>query len=214
MISYFLNRLWAILLCYLLNYTIAYTQNLDNFQRVQYEFFNAYSTQVLVAAHRGTHSFFPENSLSAIAYAIKLGVDIVEVDVRLSRDGVPVLMHDSDVDRTTNGKGMVEDLMLRELKQLYLVNRYSSSMHRIPSLKEALDLAKGNIMVDLDLKVADIEPIIDIVKKTGTETGVIFFNSNFRVLKKFKIWTNGLYLYLELILTSRQKRCCSRYIPQ
>ncbi len=60
--------------------------------------------RVLVTAHRAAHDIYPENSMAAIERAISLGVDIIEIDTRLTKDGVPVLMHDASVDRTTTGK--------------------------------------------------------------------------------------------------------------
>lgn len=180
------RRPLAILAYCLLAHSIAYAQSPNNFQRIQKAFFDARSNYVLVAAHRAAHKLFPENSLAAIEQAIKLGVDIVEVDVRLSRDGVPVLMHDNSVDRTANGKGKVEDLTLKELKQLYLHDRDGTTTHRIPTLKEALLLAKGKIMVDLDLKVSDVEPIMHVVKNTNTLKEAFFFDSDYSVLQKIQ----------------------------
>lgn len=75
---------------------------------------------VLVASHRGQWRSAPENSLGAIDQAIKDGAEIVEIDVRLTSDGVPVLMHDSTVDRTTDGRGQVADLSLAQIKNLRL----------------------------------------------------------------------------------------------
>src|SRR5215218_7165785 len=59
---------------------------------------------VLVAAHRAAHAKYPENSIDAIREAVRLNVDIIEIDVKVSKDGVPFLMHDRTMDRTTNGK--------------------------------------------------------------------------------------------------------------
>ena len=69
-------------------------------------------------AHRGTTIFAPENTLPALEKAIELGAEYVEIDVRYSSDNVPVLIHDPEVDRTTNGSGNVGELTLAELKQL------------------------------------------------------------------------------------------------
>src|SRR5687767_2762637 len=65
---------------------------------------------VMVAAHRAAHAKYPENSIDAIQEAIRLKVDIIEIDVKVSKDGVPFLMHDRTMDRTTNGKGDPEEL--------------------------------------------------------------------------------------------------------
>ena len=73
---------------------------------------------VKVCAHRGASDTHPENTIEAFREAIRLGAQMIEFDVALSRDGKLVLMHDSTVDRTTNGKGPVSQLTLEELKKL------------------------------------------------------------------------------------------------
>ncbi len=98
---------------------------------------------VLVASHRGDWQNYPENSLAALQSCIDLGVDIVEIDVRKTKDGHLVLMHDSDVNRTTNGTGSVSTKTLAEIKQLLLINHNGRlSTERVPTLKEAMELAK------------------------------------------------------------------------
>src|SRR6187431_1738990 len=107
------------------------------------------SPTVLVAAHRAAHNVYPENSLKAIQASIKLGVDIIEIDVKVSKDGVPFLMHDRTMDRTTNGKGDPEELTWEELQKLHIVDKGKSTSYKIPSLEQALELADGKILVDL-----------------------------------------------------------------
>lgn len=72
--------------------------------------------EIIVVAHRGDWRHAPENSLQAIKNCIDMGVDMVEIDIRKTKDGQLVLMHDGTVDRTTNGKGRVSDLTLESLK--------------------------------------------------------------------------------------------------
>ena len=107
--------------------------------------------KVLVVAHRGNWSIAPENSLAAIDSAIRMKVDIVEIDIRKTKDGQLVLMHDDTVDRTTNGTGKVKDKTLAEIKQLRLKDKDGRlTEHTVPTLEEALLTAKGQIMVNLD----------------------------------------------------------------
>lgn len=82
----------------------------------------AKSDYVWVAAHRGDWIYAPENSLESLAHDIAWGVDLMETDVRLTKDGRVVMMHDWSVDRTTNGYGAVADLTLAEIRQLRLKN--------------------------------------------------------------------------------------------
>ena len=109
---------------------------------------------VRIVAHRGAMTERPECTLSAIARAIELGADAVELDVRTSRDGVLFLLHDPTLDRTTNGRGPAAALTMAQLKQLdagsHFDRRYRGE--RIPTLAEALALCGNSIDVLLDLK--------------------------------------------------------------
>jgi glycerophosphoryl diester phosphodiesterase len=108
--------------------------------------------RVLVASHRATHLLFPENSLAAMNEAIRIAVDIIETDVRETNDGVLVCIHDKTIDRTTTGKGMVEDMTYAELQQYYLLFNGKPTREKIPTFKKVLQLVKGKIMLDIDYK--------------------------------------------------------------
>ncbi len=147
------------------------------------EFYNATSKTVLVAAHRGAHMENFENSLASINEAIDLGVDIVELDVRTTKDGYLVLMHDSDIDRTTTGKGKVEDLTLAELKTFRLRSPYGRiSEESIPTFEEALKIIRGKIMVDIDMKTDNVKGLVEMVEKTGTNNDVFYFDNDYHQL--------------------------------
>ncbi len=108
--------------------------------------------RIMVTAHRADHGLYPENSLPAISQAIKMGIDLVELDVRETRDKVLVLMHDEHIDRTTTGKGAVSDLTYKELQEYFLLHNGKPTGERIPTFEEALRLARGHIMIDIDFK--------------------------------------------------------------
>ena len=108
--------------------------------------------RVLVAAHRAAHNAYPENSLAAMNEAIRIGVDIIETDVRETKDGVLVCMHDRKINRTTTGKGKVKNLTYAELQQYYLLYNGKPTLEKIPTFKEVLQLIKGKIMLDIDFK--------------------------------------------------------------
>ena len=106
---------------------------------------------VLVASHRGDWRNACENSIEAIDNAVKMGVDIVEVDLARTKDGHLILMHDSKLDRTTTGKGLVADHTLAEIKALQLRNGcHIKTIYKVPTLEEALLFAKGRVMLNLD----------------------------------------------------------------
>jgi glycerophosphoryl diester phosphodiesterase len=143
-------------------------------------------TTVLVAAHRAVHNRHPENSIRAIQEAIRLGVDIVEIDVKVSRDGIPFLLHDHTLDRTTTGKGDAEALTWQQLQALFLVDKGRKTSLRIPSLEEALEAARGHVLVDLDLKTDNLAPILAIVRKTDTQDIAFFFDSDYAMLRRIQ----------------------------
>ncbi len=142
-----------------------------------------------VAAHRGAHLEQPENSIAAIEEAIRQGASVVEVDVRATKDGVLVLMHDKTVNRTTTGRGEVAKQTYAELQQLHLRKKANgeASDHVIPTLSEALRVAKGKILVDLDFKEDRkefIKKTYALVEQEGMEDQVLFFLYDYRAMPK------------------------------
>ena len=111
---------------------------------------------IYVAAHRGWSEKYPENTLEAFQAAIDLNVDQLEIDIRITKDGELVLIHDATVDRTTNGTGKVCDYTLAELKQLdagsWKGEEFAGA--KIPTLMEFMELIKDlpDMTVDFELK--------------------------------------------------------------
>ncbi|MFI8414651.1 glycerophosphodiester phosphodiesterase family protein [Paeniglutamicibacter gangotriensis] len=140
------------------------------------------SAALLVAAHRGQWREAPENSLAAIDEAINDGAEIVEVDVQLTKDGVPVLMHDANLVRTTNGTGKLSSMTLSELKSLQLRETHGGAKapitrHSIPTLEEAMNTAKNRAMVNLDNGWPIRDEILSVLESTGTVDHGIFKGS-------------------------------------
>jgi glycerophosphoryl diester phosphodiesterase len=109
-----------------------------------------------VVAHRGASSTRPENTLASFEEAIRLGAQIVEFDVRLSRDGVPVVMHDPGVDRTTDGTGFVHELTAPEIASMHV-----DGTTGVPTLDEALDALNGRAAAAIEIKNIPGEPAFD-----------------------------------------------------
>ncbi len=148
----------------------------QHFQQITKAFRDPNSKTIMIAAHRGAHLEDPENSLTAFRKAIQLGIDFIELDVRCTKDGVLVLMHDRTVDRTTNGTGPVDQFTFEEIRKLRLKHNGKVTEEIVPTLEEALTLAKGKIMVDLDIKVATcVQTIMETVQRTKTENQCLFF---------------------------------------
>lgn len=127
---------------------------------------------VMVVAHRGCWSNAPENSIAAIENCIRLGADMVEIDVRNTADGALVLMHDTTIDRTTNGSGKVSDISFDALRALKLRQgaggaKAALTEAQVPTLEEALLAARGRILVNLDLKVENEAEVFALVEKLG-----------------------------------------------
>jgi glycerophosphoryl diester phosphodiesterase len=115
----------------------------------------------LLVAHRGASAIEAENTLAAFERAISAGANAIEFDVRLTADGHPVVMHDPQVDRTTDGHGLVRDLTLAQMKRLRIVTS-DGDVAEVPTLTEALTCCLGRVTVDIELKnipgEADFEP--------------------------------------------------------
>ncbi len=125
---------------------------------------------LVVVAHRGLGYLTPRNTLSAVRAAIVMGADMVEVDVRLSADGVAVLVHDADVDGTTNGTGDVDTLTLAELQALQITHHEELvgdfSCERIPTFREMLQQARDRIDIMVDLKQGAAEAAVVIEEES------------------------------------------------
>lgn len=125
--------------------------------------------QVLVVSHRADWRNAPENSLQAIQNTIDMGVDMVEIDLKKTKDGVLVLMHDRLINRTMNGKGTPADYTLEELKALRLKNGAGcKTHHQIPTFEEVMTLCKGKVMVNVDKGYDYFKDAYEILVKTGT----------------------------------------------
>jgi glycerophosphoryl diester phosphodiesterase len=158
----------------LLQPAIAQTQSVDS---ILHDFYHR-PERVLVAAHRSAHLVHPENSLAAIRDAIAIGADIIELDVRKTKDGVYVVLHDKTIDRTTASKGAVSSYTYDQLKKIPLLQNGQPTSERIPTFESALRTAKDHIMVDIDFKLDSKEDAINvcnIIRKVGVQKQVLFF---------------------------------------
>jgi len=120
--------------------------------------FSGHSPHVI--AHRGFSAVAPENTLAAFRKAIDIGADMIELDVLLSKDGEVVVIHDSKVNRTTDGIGLVRNLTLKELKRLDAGSWFDRAFsgERIPTLAEVFELAKGRILLNVEIKSGAVLP--------------------------------------------------------
>lgn len=132
------------------------------------------TSSVFVVAHRGDWRYAPENSIAAIEHSVAVGVDVVELDLQLTRDSVLIVMHDSKLDRTTTGKGHVADWTLDSIRTLKLKNGCGiRTKHTVPTLEEALLAAKGRVLVNLDKADRYFDLVVPVLEKTGTTRQII-----------------------------------------
>jgi glycerophosphoryl diester phosphodiesterase len=137
---------------------------------------------MLKVGHRGARAYEPENTLRSYRRALELGVNAVELDVRVTRDGEVVVIHDAEVDRTTNGKGLVSQLTLKEIKQLN-----TEKDEKIPTLEEALDFLDKKVKVLIELKETGFEEkVLRAVQKRGLEENVVIVSFLEEALRKVR----------------------------
>lgn len=137
---------------------------------------------MMVIGHRGMRFVEPENTLRAVERALKCGVDAVEVDVRMTKDGKLVLMHDETVDRTTNGKGRVRDMTFSELRRLD-----AGKGERVPTLEEVLEAVRERARLVIEIKESDIvRKVIEAVDRHGMLGEVILISFHHPAVRQVK----------------------------
>lgn len=134
---------------------------------------------VTIVAHRGCWEGTSENTLDAISACIAFGIDMVELDVRRTSDGALVLMHDASVDRMTDGQGAVTGLTLAQVRALKVRAAKGGptaalTARQVPTLDEALDLAKDRILINIDAKDDVLGEVQAKVRARGMQRQVLF----------------------------------------
>lgn len=148
----------------------------------------AAKNKLVVIAHRGNHVNVPENSLASYEEAIKSGADYVEIDLRTSKDGILMILHDATVDRMTNGQGNVADKTWAELQSLQLKNPKADdpTAYRIPEFREVLRLCKNRIYIYLDFKNADVAETWKQIQAEGMEKQIVVYLNKVPDYKKWR----------------------------
>jgi glycerophosphoryl diester phosphodiesterase len=130
--------------------------------------------QVAITAHRGSSVVAPENSLSAVSQAIADGADYAEIDVQLTADSAVIVIHDIDLRRIAGVTRLVSEMTLTELQELDAGSWFSPEFagERLPTLQEVIDLARGRIKLNIELKVTGspqglVERVVDVVERNG-----------------------------------------------
>jgi len=152
----------------------------------------------LVIAHRGASYYAPENTLPAFELALDMGANVIELDVTLSSDRVPVIFHDKYMDKKSSGTGMVITRDLKYIKSLDAGKWFSKKFKetKILTLEEFLEWIKGRIAVNIEIKkevqllspdISAEEKIVDLVEKYGMTEHVFYSSFSYTCIKKLKL---------------------------
>lgn len=157
-----------------------------------------------VIAHRGASYYSPENTMAAFELAAELKADMVELDVTLSRDKVPVVLHDPKLQRTTSGKGNISRFYLRELLELDAGSWFSPEFRevRIPQLTEVLEWAKNKIALNIEIKKEAVDRnalygiedrVVDLIKEFDMKHQVVVSSFSKRAIRRIDKIDPGIY---------------------
>ena len=143
-------------------------------EQIRADLLNPDCQRVLVASHRADWRGWPENSMPAIESAINMGVDIVELDLQCTADSQLIVMHESKINRTTTGKGLVAEMTLDSIRTFRLKNGVNiRTRHEIPTLREVLLLCKGRVLINLDKADRYFDLVVPLLQETGTTRQII-----------------------------------------
>lgn len=148
-------------------------------------------------AHRGASAYFPENTMAAFRGALEMQAEMIELDVMLSKDGVPVVFHDAKLNHHTDGSGPVNAYTLAELKKLDAGSWFNDEFagEPIPTLEEVLKFAKDKIVLNIEIKAEAItdelqggveEKSLQLVKKYKMEGHILFSSFDYRAAEHLK----------------------------
>ena len=147
---------------------------------------------MLKIGHRGARAYEPENTLASFRLAIELGVDAVELDVRKTRDNELVVIHNADVNKTTDGNGPVNSFTLEEIQKFV-----TEKGEHIPTLEEVLDVVGKRVKVLVELKETDTEEkVIELIRRKKLMDDVILISFDENILKKIRKLDDKLTLGL------------------
>lgn len=164
----------------------------------------------LVVAHRGASAYAPENTIRACQLAVEQGADALELDVKLTRDRIPILMHDPSLDRTTNGHGLVSRLTYADIANLDAGEWFGPAFsgERIPRLQDVLQRYGDHVLLNLELTnySTPLDPLAGIVIRLVSEVDLAdrVLLSSFNLLNMVRIRLVKPEIQLGLLLHERQ----------
>lgn len=175
---------------------------------------------IAIVCHRGANSFAPENTLEAARICFDQRFDFVELDVRTTRDGELVVMHDATLDRTTNGSNLVTDYTLEDLRALDAGSWFSDHFKgaKIPTLREMLTFARDhpyeNAGIYIEIKYASPRDILDEIETTGMQDKVFLWGADSDALEWLRAQSEGLQLMAPVWLYGSVEKAQEHYRAQ
>ena len=149
----------------------------------------------MVAAHRGAHMTVPENSLASIRAAAEIGVDFVELDIKDTKDGGLIAMHDDNVATSTNGTGKVSEMTIEQIRELTLNGATDDPETRqVPLFSEALALADElDVMIYLDAKTSAYQALVDEIRE-GPYYHVVLYRDDWNIARLVSLYDDQIMI--------------------
>lgn len=155
----------------------------------------SFEKEFIVIAHRGASAYYPENTISAFKAAVQMEADMIELDVLLSKDNIPVVFHDEKLNAKSNGKGYVKDYLLSELQQFDAGSWFNKKFkdERIPTLREVLEYCKDKILVNVEIKTEAVsetkdggieELVLSIIDDLEMHDQIIISSFDYRAIER------------------------------
>lgn len=167
-------------------------------KRIMKELLDPKSNKVLVASHRSDWRNHPENSIPAMKSAIDMGVDIIEIDLQMTKDSVLVICHDRTLDRTTSGKGKVSEWTYDSISQLTLKSGHGCRTQiKMPTFREALAVCKDKVVVNIDKGYEYFDKVLEITDEMGVTDQMIIKGN--KPLEKVMNKINGRMVYFPIV---------------
>jgi glycerophosphoryl diester phosphodiesterase len=203
-----IKSIWAIFAVLAFSSCVQQTQYATRVEKILAELNNPESDYILVVSHRGDWRNYPENSIPAIESLIRMGADMMELDVKMTSDSVLVLMHDKTVNRMTNGKGLVSSYTLDSLKSLKMrrAHNVTTDSTRVPTLREAFECCKDRILINVDHAQDYYKEVVELAEELGM-TGQVLMKgkkSIDQVTADMAPYKNNL-LYMPIIDINKEK---------
>ena len=169
-----------------------------------------------IVCHRGAKTFAPENTLSAVDLAFDQGFNIVEIDVRQTKDGVPVVMHDSRVNRTTNGRVAIKKMSYDVVSQLDYGSWFDTFFtdEKVRPLEDVLVHAKGRGEVYIEIKEAEPKLLLELVQQFEMLEDCFFWCEDIRIMDQLRLLNKNLRLMARRYDFKTLKATIERHQPQ